>query len=147
MNPIAQRRGRINMPPTCSTLACCRLLVLPMSPIFAVGLLVSGSSRAASLTSLFFLSLFALAFSGVLLVVQGRNLWHGLTYIESCRRPLPTDFQLDPRANFAGVFGHSAGRLLSQLLPIPRRAEGDGVHFVRREARRKVHRIHAARRD
>ena len=80
----------------------------------------------------------AFLFSTFLLLLQTRNLLRGLTYIESCRTPPPTDFDLGPRHNFAQVFGDFGPRLLLHLLPVPRAAIGDGVSFPMRAPVRRV---------
>ena len=80
----------------------------------------------------------AFLFSTFLLLLQTRNLLRGLTYIESCKTPPPTDYDLDPRQNIAQVFGGFGPRLLLHLLPVPRAAIGDGVSFPMRAPVRRV---------
>ena len=87
-------------------------------------------------------------FTGTLLLVQLRNLRRGLTYIESCRTPPPTEYDLGPRRNFGQVFGSwsrrdggrrgDGWRTLLHLLPVPRPPVGDGIHFATRAPVRRV---------
>ena len=113
-------------------------LLLPHTPIAMVTLLASGSAHSVSVVGLILLNFVGMGFSGGLLVVQGRNLWHGLTYIESCRRPPPIEFDLGPRANFGNVMGRGWRQILATLLPLPRRAQGDGLSFAHRAPARRV---------
>ena len=80
----------------------------------------------------------AFLFSTFLLLLQTRNLLRGLTYIESCKTPPPSDFDLGPRQNVAQVFGGLGPRLLLHLLPVSRAAVGDGVVFPMRAPVRRV---------
>ena len=81
-------------------------------------------------------ALAAWAFSALLLAVQLRNLWRGVTYIESCRNPIPRDFDLGGRLNIVSVFGTRLGSLslslLAHALPFASASVGNGVDFPRR---------------
>ena len=84
-----------------------------------------------------FLSVLALGFAGPLCVLQIRNLKRGITHIERCRKPVPTEYNMGPRENFRSVFGDGVWfGCLSHLLPLPHPPIGDGVHFQRQPAAR-----------
>ena len=77
-------------------------------------------------------------FAGTLLYIQTKNLLAGLTYIESCRRVPPTEYNNGWRRNVQGVFGAGVGALLVHALPVPRPPVGDGFVFPCRAAERRV---------
>jgi len=77
-------------------------------------------------------------FAGTLLYLQTKNLLAGLTYIESCRRVPPTEYNNGWRRNVQGVFGAGVGALLVHALPVPRPPVGDGFVFPCRAAERRV---------
>ena len=97
--------------------------------------------RPADLPLLFLalLCLPAFAFSVGLLGYQLRLIQRGLTHIERCKRPQPTEFDLGTRANFRAVFGRGgACSFLAHLLPLPSKPVGDGLRF---DCRPPAHRV------
>ena len=119
------------------------LSVLPLAEARALGATLSSVPPQSHITlALLAATALMACFTATLLVVQALNLLRGTTYIESCRRSPPQEYNLGARANLAAVFGGGRrcwlGVLLLQLLPLPRRPVGDGVRFACRAPARRV---------
>jgi len=110
------------------------------SPIFTYlyPVLVALPNGTSEINFLFVTSALTLALTTALLVAHWGNLCRGLTHIESCRTPPETDFDLGWVQNMREVFGVRRSTLLSQLLPMPRRPIGDGIHFASRPPAHRV---------
>ena len=74
-----------------------------------------------------------------LLISHVARLRRGLTYIESCKVPRTSEYDLGGGANCRAVFGDGGFVLwLLHLFPLPRAAVGDGLSFACRPPARRV---------
>ena len=74
-----------------------------------------------------FVAGWVILFCGILLGIQLANLVRGLTFLEQCKDPQPTQYDLGSwMHNVRAVFGRSLAR---HLLPLPCAPVGDGIHF------------------